>query len=80
MAKMVSIMKDISDKQLTEYLQELENMSLEELGRELFSYFDITEESDSGREFHPICISNCRVAYQQTLGALLKEMRERVNA
>jgi hypothetical protein len=69
-------MKDRGDEQLISYLKLLEGMSTEELVGELFSYLDAVEESDSGREFHPVTISSCRVGYQQTLGAVLRKLRE----
>jgi hypothetical protein len=50
---------------------------LQELVKELFDeYLDVTEESDSGRVFHPIQVSCCRAMKSEPLGALLKRMRE----
>ena len=44
---------------------------------ELFSEFlDVVEESDSGREFHPIFISCSRSMKIKPLNTLLKKLRE----
>lgn len=39
-------------------------------------YLDIVEESDGGREFHPITISCCRAMKVEPLGKLLDELKE----
>ena len=44
--------------------------------RQFFAMLDIVEESDSGNEFHPISIGNCRVMLQEPLENILKQMRE----
>ena len=44
---------------------------------ELFSEFlDVVEESDSGKEFHPIYISCCRAMKLKPLNNLLKKLKE----
>jgi len=40
------------------------------------NYLDTWEESDSGREFHPITISCCRCMKVEPLDKLLTRMRE----
>ena len=42
----------------------------------LFEFLDLTEESDSGRIFHPITIGSCRADELQPLNDLLKEMKK----
>jgi hypothetical protein len=50
---------------------------LQLLIKDLFeNYLDTWEESDSGREFHPITISCCRCMKIEPLDILLKRMRE----
>ena len=43
--------------------------------RELFALLDKVEVSDSGREFHPNCISSCRVMDGPKIKAALAKMR-----
>lgn len=50
---------------------------LKELVRDFFEKFlDTWEESDSGKEFHPITISCCRAIKIEPLDNLLNRMRE----
>ena len=50
---------------------------LQALVKDFFEKFlDTWEESDSGREFHPITISCCRCMKIEPLDILLKRMRE----
>ena len=50
---------------------------LQALVKDFFEKFlDTWEESDSGREFHPITISCCRAMKVEPLGILLERMRE----
>ena len=50
---------------------------LQLLVKDFFEKFlDTWEESDSGREFHPITISCCRAMKVEPLGILLERMRE----
>ena len=52
-------------------------IELKGLVKELFEeHLDVVEESDSGREFHPITISCCRCMKVEPLNILLKRMRE----
>jgi 3'-phosphoadenosine 5'-phosphosulfate sulfotransferase (PAPS reductase)/FAD synthetase len=56
---------------------EKEHKELKEAVSELFSdYLDVVEESDSGREFHPIFISCCRALKLEPLNNLLKKLKE----
>jgi len=56
---------------------EKEHKELKEAVSKLFSEFlDVVEESDSGREFHPIFISCCRSMKIKPLSTLLKKLRE----
>ena len=61
-----------------EYQVELDALDLDGLVREFLSYLDYTEETDSGREFHPITIGSCRVLMSQPLGMCLDKIREKV--
>jgi len=50
--------------------------ALEEAVKDFFeNYLNIVEESDSGREFHPITIGCCRAMKIQPLSDLLKRMK-----
>jgi len=52
-------------------------IELKSLVKDFFeNYLDTWEESDSGREFHPITISCCRCMKIEPLNILLKRMRE----
>ena len=42
-------------------------------------YLDLVEETDSGREFHPIHISCVRALKTEPLGKLLNRMKELAN-
>lgn len=75
--KHISIRLEDSLKQLIEYEEELKHKSTVELVAELFSYLDYTEESDSGRIFHPVTIGSCRVTLTQSLALVLDELKKR---
>lgn len=60
------------------YKKKLKELSSDELIQEFLSYLDYTEESDSGRVFHPIQISSVRVLMSPCIEMLIKEMRKRV--
>lgn len=47
-----------------------------ELVKEFFSYLDYTEESDFGREFHPVHISCCRCMMMKDIEKCLIALRE----
>lgn len=49
---------------------------LAEAVRQFFAMLDIVEESDSGREFHPISIGNSRVMLQEPMENILTQMKE----
>ena len=52
-------------------------IELKSLVKDFFeNYLDTWEESDSGREFHPITISCCRCMKIEPLNILLERMRE----
>ena len=52
-------------------------IELQTLVKDFFeNYLDAWEESDSGREFHPITISCCRCMRLEPLNVLLTRMRE----
>ena len=59
-----------------EYSRELQHMSLTDLVKEFFTYLDCLDESDSGREFHPVTVSSCRVQLTEPVGMVLERMRE----
>jgi len=50
--------------------------NLENLVREFFSILDTVEESDSGKEFHPVYIGSCRVLTTKRLNEIFNEMKE----
>lgn len=54
----------------------MEPDTLKQLVKELFYYLDMTEESDSGRVFHPTIITSCRVMYQDKINDILKQLKE----
>jgi len=52
---------------------------MEQLVKSLFEDFlDVTEESDSGRVFHPTYISSCRAMQLEPLSKLMKELKSTV--
>jgi hypothetical protein len=52
-------------------------LELKELVKTFFDeYLDSVDESESGREFHPIQVSCCRALKSQPLGELLRKMKE----
>ena len=61
-----------------EQLEEIKSMNQNELVRKLFDYLDYTEESDSGREFHPITIGCCRAMLMEPFGLILKELKNSI--
>ena len=73
-----AINQTLNNKIIEEYSQTLAGYDLKQLVKELFSYLDYKEESDSGREFHPVCISNCRVLLTEPLNMLLDTLRYKV--
>lgn len=73
-----SIRADVTEKIMAEYIKKLQSMTPLELIAELFTYFEYIEESDSGRVFHPVCISNCRVLLHEPMEALLSTMKDRI--
>ena len=59
------------------YKDTLKSMSDGRLIDEFFSYLDYVEESDSGREFHPVAISSCRLSLSQPLNVVIAELKKR---
>jgi hypothetical protein len=49
---------------------------LKDAVKEFFSYLDYVEESDSGKEFHPIQISCVRVLMMDKVSNCLVKMKE----
>lgn len=45
------------------------------VAKELFGYLDTTEESDGGREFHPVHLSCCRAAWVDDLNRVMTELK-----
>lgn len=77
MVKQFSIRQEHRDKEVAAYQEYIDGMSAPELMAEFINYLDYTEESDSGRVFHPIQISSVRVAMTPALDMVIKEMRKR---
>ena len=60
---------------MPDYIED--KVELQTLVKDFFeNYLDVWEESDSGREFHPITISCCRCMKIEPLNILLERMRE----
>jgi hypothetical protein len=78
MVHSLAVRSDISEERRKEYLNTLEHFSDKALLKEFLSYLDYTEESDSGRVFHPITIGCARCLMAPCLEMLLDEMRKRV--
>ena len=51
-------------------------MELKKLLTEFFNILDEVEVSESGREFHPVYISSCRVMKTKRIGELLTQMKD----
>ncbi len=72
--------QEAQNKALKELYQEkLSNMSLEAVVKEFLSYLDYTEESDSGRVFHPITIGSCRALMSEPLDMVMQTLRRKTN-
>jgi hypothetical protein len=54
------------------------NRTQDDLVRQLFAFLDYTEESDSGRIFHPIQFSCTRVAMIEDLNKCIKALKETI--
>lgn len=69
---------DAIDEWIYEHIQlEKEHQVLKELVKEFFvNYLDVVEESDSGKEFHPIYIGCSRALKTEGLNNLLERMRD----
>jgi hypothetical protein len=57
-----------------------ETMTLEQAVHHFFSILNRTEESDSGRVFHPVTINCCRVMWMKDLEDTLTKMAELSNS
>lgn len=64
-------------KRFDHYKETLKLMADGRLIDEFFSYLDYVEESDSGREFHPVAISSCRLSLSQPLNVVITELKKR---
>jgi len=74
----LAVRSDVSEERRKEYAAKLQEFSNNDILKEFLSYLDYTEESDSGRVFHPITISCARCLMAPCLDMLLDEMRKRV--
>lgn len=70
-----AVRTDMSEKLMREYRAKLETMEMKDLVKEFFTFLDYTEESDSGRVFHPITFSCCRCLMSEPFSLLLDRMR-----
>ena len=52
---------------------------LHNLLKEFFQILDTVEESESGREFHPVYISSCRVMTTKRLSEIFSEIKKIIN-
>lgn len=78
MAMSFSVRDDASEELRKEYKATLNNMPINYLVKELLSYLDYIEETDSGREFKPICISSVRVLMTEPLNMCIQALRNKV--
>ena len=53
--------------------------NLHELLIEFFKILDTVEESESGKEFHPVYISSCRVLKTKRLNEIFSEIKKIIN-
>jgi len=74
----LAVRSDVSKELVKEYNQILSKKDLPQLVEEFISYLDYTEETDSGREFHPITLGSCRVLMTRPLDMCLQELRLRL--
>lgn len=49
-----------------------------QLLKKLFYYLDMTEESDSGKVFHPTIITSCRVMDGEAINEVLKQLKAQI--
>lgn len=57
---------------------ELNEGTIKKLLKKFFHYLDITEESDSGRTFHPTTITSCRAEDGAVINEILKQLKEMI--
>ena len=50
--------------------------NLKDLVKEFFAILDVVEESDSGKEFHPVVIHSCRVLLTKKLNEIIPKIKE----
>lgn len=62
----------------TEPLPSADN-ELRDLTRQFFNYLDRTEESDEGREFHPVAFGCCRSMWVDDINRIMTRMKELSN-
>ena len=72
-----AVRTDRSETLRKEYKEKLDGMNIVDLVNEFFSYLDYTEESESGREFHPISIGSCRCLMSEPLQMCITKLREK---
>lgn len=79
MVGFTSVRTDEANKRLAEYIEKVRQLDTVGLIAEFLSYLDYTEETDSGRVFHPITISSCRVLMSEPLSVVLDALRQRAD-
>ena len=79
MPKNFSVNAEKHYQETKDYEIELSSKPIEEIVKELFDYLDYTEESESGRVFHPISFSSCRVGLSTPFTLVLAALRKKVN-
>jgi hypothetical protein len=72
---MLSVNLEESNRLREQYELVLDNMCIEELVEEFISYLEYREESESGRSFHPITISSCRVLMTEPLAMVIARLK-----
>ena len=64
---------DYASDQLTKVTEQRDRLA--DLVKQFIYILDITEESDSGRLFHPTNITSCRAGDLQKIGELVEGLR-----
>lgn len=73
----LSSRNDWLNKELTAVTEQRDRLA--DLTKQFIKILDITEESDSGRLFHPTNITSCRAGDLQKIGELLEALRRSSN-
>ena len=70
---------DVTIKNYMKIFSKENKNNLHELLTEFFQILNTVEETDSGREFHPVYISSCRVMKTKRVIEIISEIKDIIN-